>query len=94
MNSEFKGPRPCQSEITIGRLRKRISKLIKQRDHWHAEYESLSAFFKIYPYIDRHREDYVKRKYERERLRELEIIHAAWLREQAAAQLKTAGDPS
>jgi hypothetical protein len=29
MNSEFKGPRPYQSEITIGRLRKRISTLIK-----------------------------------------------------------------
>ena len=75
-----------KEEVVIGRLRKRIAKLTEQRDHWHAEYEGLSAFFKIYPYIDRHREDHVKRKFERERLRELEIIHAAWLREQAASQ--------
>jgi hypothetical protein len=81
-----------KEEVTIGRLRKRIAKLTKQRDHWHAEYDSLSAFFKIYPYIDRHREDHVKRKFERERLRELEIIHAAWLRDRAATQSEPEGE--
>jgi hypothetical protein len=70
-----------KEEITIGRLRKRIATLTKQRDHWHAEYDSLSSFFKIYPYIDRHMEDHRKRQSDRNRLRELEATQAILVRE-------------
>jgi hypothetical protein len=81
MSAEFQGPRGLACEITIGRLRRRIAKLTQQRDRWKSEYDSLSAFFKIYPYIDRHREDHVQRQKNRERLRELEATQAVLVRE-------------
>lgn len=76
MSDEYDA-RPSREAVLLGRLHKRIAKLVKQRDHWKAEYESLSAFFKIYPYINIQREEYEKRQSDTKRLRELEVSQAA-----------------
>jgi len=48
------GPTPhvirTTSEIVEQRLRKKIQRLITQRDHWKSEYEKLSYILRLFPY--------------------------------------------
>jgi hypothetical protein len=66
----------AEPEVTIGRLRKKVHKLIKQRDHWKSEADRLTEMLRLYPFIERGWEDHLKRKEERKRLRELEATQA------------------
>ena len=61
------GPTPhvilTTSEITEQRLRKKIRKLIEQRDHWKKEYEDLKKILTLFPY------SYARDRYEESKIR-------------------------
>lgn len=64
-----------RSQVLIGRLRKRIAKLMQQRDHWRAHAERLEYALRIAPGIRQSVEKYELLRARAERLRELETSH-------------------
>ena len=67
--------------VTEGRLRKRIAKLMQQRDHWRAHAERLEYALRIAPGIRQSVEKYERLRARAERLHELEISHWAMVHE-------------
>jgi len=51
------------SEIREQRLRKKIRRLITQRDHWKSEYEKLSYILRMFPY------SYAEERYSESKIR-------------------------
>lgn len=58
--------------VTIGRLRKRIERLQKQRDFWRKRSDDYTVVLNMHPYIERSVADYRARVAERERVKGLE----------------------
>ena len=70
----FDNPNPgCQKEsVTIGRLKKKILKLQKQRDHFREQTDMSNKVISLYPYIKSSYESYKKAEAAQNRLKELE----------------------
>jgi len=72
------GPNPhmVQSLTAVReqRLRKKVRKLITQRDHWKTEYDKLREMLRIYPYLYNRHEQYEKEKENRRRLHDYDTM--------------------
>lgn len=72
------GPNPhiihTTSEIVEQRLRKKIRKLIEQRDHYKEQNDLLTRMLRLYPFIETRWEDYQKRKADIQRLRDYDKL--------------------
>lgn len=65
-------PRPTESEVTIGRLKKRIAKLQEQRDSYKKQLEHYKIVLDTHPWIERKHRTYTEGIAERQRVRDLE----------------------
>ena len=61
-----------EESVTIGRLKKKILKLQKQRDHFRERTALLNSMLSLYPYIKSSYESYKKAEAAQNRLKELE----------------------
>jgi hypothetical protein len=61
-----------EESVTIGRLKKKILKLQKQRDHFKERNALLNSMLTLYPYIKSSYESYKKAEANQNRLKELE----------------------
>jgi uncharacterized coiled-coil protein SlyX len=61
-----------EESVTIGRLKKKILKLQKQRDHFKERNALLNSMLTLYPYIKSSYESYKKAETAQNRLKELE----------------------
>ena len=65
-------PKPPESEVIIGRLRKRIVKLMEQRDEYKNQLIHYREVLDHHPFIEREYKTYNERIKERERVKALE----------------------
>ena len=61
-----------EESVTIGRLKKKILKLQKQRDHFKEQNTLCNSMLSLYPYIKSSYESYKKAEAAQNRLKELE----------------------
>jgi len=61
-----------EESVTVGRLKKKILKLQKQRDHFKERNALLNSMLTLYPYIKSSYESYKKAEAAQNRLKELE----------------------
>lgn len=59
-------------DVTIGRLRKRITKLTEQRNHWQTEATKLRNVLDKFPFIERKHKSIMDWRDEQKRVRGLE----------------------
>ncbi len=59
-------------DVTIGRLRKRVTKLTEQRNHWQTEFHALRTILDQFPFIERKYKSIMDARDERKRVRGLE----------------------
>lgn len=59
-------------DIKIGRLEKKIRKLIQQRDHYKQKHEYYAKVISMQPYLERRWEGFEAARKERERVKGLE----------------------
>ena len=57
-----------RKDVRIGRLEKKVRKLIKQRDHWKEQNDKKDDILKYYPYAQKEREDWKQREANRKEL--------------------------
>jgi hypothetical protein len=61
-----------EESVTVGRLKKKILKLQKQRDHFKEQNALKNSMISLYPYIKSSYESYKKAEANQNRLKELE----------------------
>lgn len=62
----------ADSIVVIGRLKRKIEKLTKQRDHWKTMHDHYAKVISLQPYIERRYKSYTEAIAERERAKSLE----------------------
>ena len=58
-------------DVRIGRLEKKVRKLIKQRDHWKEQSDKKDLILRYYPYAEKRHSDYMKQRAMEEELNSL-----------------------
>ena len=58
-------------DVRIGRLEKKVRKLIEQRDHWKAQSDNKDLILRYYPYAEKRYNDYIRQRSMEEELNSL-----------------------
>jgi uncharacterized coiled-coil protein SlyX len=64
--------RPTEAQVVIGRLRKKIAKLMKQRDEYKNQLEYYKVVLDTHPWIERKHRTYTEGIAERKRIKDME----------------------